>query len=70
MPVIIRDMETEIGVAPEGGAGGGAPGGGVPGEGGADAAPLEVQVEELRAAIREIIREELERALRRRLPAR
>jgi hypothetical protein len=60
--VIIRDFETEIGVAPE------AP---RAGEGmAAESAPLEVQVEELRAAIRAIIREELERELRRRLPLR
>ncbi len=63
MPVIIRDMETEIGVAGPGAAQEGT----ATAEGGA---PLEVQVEELRAAIRAIIREELERELRRRLPAR
>jgi hypothetical protein len=61
MPVIINSIETDISVAGDTPAGGAA----VP-----DSAPVEVQVEELRAAIREIIREELERALRRQLPAR
>lgn len=61
MPVVINAIETEISVA-----------GDAPAQPAAasDSAPLEVQVEELRAAIRAIIQEELERALRRRLPER
>lgn len=61
MPVVINSIETEISVAGDAPSAGAAP---------QDSAPLEVQVEELRAAIRELIREELERALRRRLPER
>jgi hypothetical protein len=61
MPVVINAIDTEISVA-----------GDAPPQPAAtaDSAPLEVQVEELRAAIRAIIQEELERALRRRLPDR
>jgi hypothetical protein len=64
MPVIIGAVETDISVdgsaapAPRGEA---APPG---------AAAPEVQVEELRAAIRALVAEEVERALRRRLPER
>lgn len=61
MPVVINAIDTEISVA------GDAPAGSAAAQ---DSAPLEVQVEELRAAIRAIIQEELERALRRRLPGR
>jgi hypothetical protein len=61
MPVVINAIETEISVTGDPPAGAAAP---------SEAAPLEVQVEELRAAIRAIIQEELERALRRRLPER
>lgn len=62
MPVIIDTVSTDVTVAPSGG---GARGGG----GEADAAP-ETQADELRAVIREILREELERALRLALPQR
>jgi hypothetical protein len=65
MPVIIGQVDTDISV--ERGAassGGSAPSAEAAGQ------PLEVQVEELRAAIRELIAEELERELRRRLPQR
>jgi hypothetical protein len=65
MPVIIGQVDTDITV--DRGAAS-SDGGAQPGEAGAP--PLEVQVEELRAAIREIIAEELERELRRRLPQR
>lgn len=65
MPVIIGQVDTDISVDRGATASGSgtqtAEGGGL---------PLEVQVEELRAAIREIIAEELERELRRRLPQR
>jgi tRNA A37 threonylcarbamoyladenosine dehydratase len=64
MPVIIGQVDTEISMG--GGSGAAAPGGG----GQSVGAPTEVQVEELRATIREIIAEELERQLRRRMPER
>jgi hypothetical protein len=65
MPVIIGQVDTDISVD----RGAASPGGGTQSaETGGQ--PLEVQVEELRAAIREIIAEELERELRRRLPQR
>jgi hypothetical protein len=64
MPVIIGQVDTEISM---GGGSAPAPGGGAAPSGGA---PVEVQVEELRDTIREIIAEELERQLRRRMPER
>jgi hypothetical protein len=65
MPVIIGSVETDINVE----------GGTAPTTRGGDGAQttgasLEVQVEELRAAVRALIAEEVERALRRRLPER
>ncbi|WP_137177195.1 hypothetical protein [Roseomonas sp. AR75] len=65
MPVIIGQVDTDISVDR-----GAASSGGGTQTAEAGSQPLEVQVEELRAAIREIIAEELERELRRRLPQR
>ncbi|PWS37601.1 hypothetical protein DFH01_12335 [Falsiroseomonas bella] len=65
MPVIIGQVDTDISVDR-----GAAPSGAGTASAEAGGQPLEVQVEELRAAIREIIAEELERELRRRLPQR
>jgi hypothetical protein len=65
MPVIIGQVDTDISMD----RGAASSGGGTP-SAEAGGQPLEVQVEELRAAIRELIAEEIERELRRRLPQR
>jgi len=64
MPVIIDEISTEVTVDPA------ATRGTRETEGGDGAAPAEVQVEELRAVIREILAEEIERYLRQALPLR
>jgi hypothetical protein len=58
MPVVINQVDTEVVVEGEG----------APAAGGAEPPPAEVQVEALRAIIREILAEELARQIRRGLP--
>lgn len=61
MPVVINEVATEVVVEPEGAATRAAA---TP----RDAPPVEVQVEALRPVIREILAEEIARALRQALP--